>query len=109
MKMKPVVREYFNDEKLIEDVNHFIESGVDKENIYIMSHDEDRTERVANNADANTVGMKELGISDMVGTMFTKKGDELRTKMEEIGLSETEAEYFEEQLDKGKILMMVKN
>lgn len=105
--MKPFIREYSNDEKLQNDVQTLASKGIKKDNIYVMSHDDDRTERIAKNADANTVGVEETGISDAVGNMFNKKGDELRSKLQELGFSEEEAEDYEEDLDEGKVLLMV--
>ena len=46
--MKPVVRQYTNDEKLMKDVEELREIGVAREDIYVLSHDDDRTERLAN-------------------------------------------------------------
>ena len=64
---------------------------------------------MAGNADANTIGLSEMGLGSAVGNIFSKKGDELRTKLEEIGFSKEEAERYEEKLDEGKILLMVTN
>ncbi|MFC0524363.1 general stress protein [Pontibacillus salicampi] len=105
--MKPFVREYTNDEKLQNDVQKLSNNGVNKNNIYVMSHDDDRTERVADNANANTVGLKEENLKDAVGNLFNKQGDELRNKMQDLGLSESESETYEERLDEGKILLLV--
>lgn len=71
--MKPVVREYTNDEKLMKDINELKEIGVAREDIYVLSHDDDRTERIAENADANTIGAEETGIKHAVGNFFNKK------------------------------------
>ncbi|KEZ49336.1 general stress protein [Metabacillus indicus] len=107
--MKPTVKEYTNDEVLKQDVNELKNQGIDKQDIYILSHDDERTNRVAGNADANTIGLSEMGLGSAVGNIFSKKGDELRTKLEEIGFSKEEAERYEEKLDEGKILLMVTN
>jgi hypothetical protein len=107
--MKPTVKEYTNDEMLKQDVNELKNQGIDKQDIYILSHDDERTNRVAGNADANTIGLSEMGLGSAVGNIFSKKGDELRTKLEEIGFSKEEAERYEEKLDEGKILLMVTN
>ncbi|VEH76999.1 heat stress induced protein [Bacillus licheniformis] len=72
--MKPVVRQYTNDEKLMKDVEELREIGVAREDIYVLSHDDDRTERLADNADANTIGAEETGIKNAVGNIFNKKG-----------------------------------
>ncbi|MCY8231390.1 general stress protein [Priestia endophytica] len=102
--MKPVVREYTNDELLKEDVKKLQVQG-----IYVLSHDDERTNRVANNADANTIGIKEMGLGTAASNLFNKKGDELRHKLSEVGLSKTEAEMYEEKLDQGKVLVIITN
>ncbi|AKO94737.1 general stress protein [Priestia filamentosa] len=107
--MKPVVREYTNDELLKEDVKKLQVQGVDAKDIYVLSHDDERTNRVANNADANTIGIKEMGLGTAASNLFNKKGDELRHKLSEVGLSKTEAEMYEEKLDQGKVLVIVTN
>lgn len=107
MEMKPVVREYTNDEDLKSDVLDLKNKGVDKNDIYVLSHDDERTNRVASKADANTIGISELGLGSAVGNIFSKKGDELRTKLEEVGFNAAEAERYEEKLDEGKVLLIV--
>ncbi len=71
--MKPVVREYTNDQKLMQDVKELQQLGVAKEDVYVLSHDDDRTDRLADNTDVNTIGAKETGIKHAVGNMFNKK------------------------------------
>ncbi|GAB3064264.1 YflT domain-containing protein [Virgibacillus ainsalahensis] len=105
--MKPFIQEYSNDEKLKTDVSILKDKGINKEDIYIMSHDNDRTERVADGSDANTVGFKEMDFMEAVGNIFSSKGDELRTKLEEIGFTEAEANDYEEDMDEGKIFLIV--
>ncbi len=105
--MKPFVREYTNDETVKEDVQKLSNHGVDSNSIYLMTHDDDRTERLAGNTDASTVGMKETGVGEAVSNMFNKKGDELRNKLQDLGFSASEAETYEERLDEGKVLLIV--
>lgn len=107
--MKPFVKEYTNDEKLQNDVSMLKDKGVNKENVYILSHDNDRTNRIADNADANKIGIKEMDFSEAVGNLFNKKGDELRSKLQEIGFSKAEADKFEEDMDTGIVLLIVTN
>lgn len=78
--MKPVVREYTNDEKLMKDVEELKQLGVAKEDVYVLSHDDDRTERLADNTDANTIGAKETGLKHAVGNVFNKKAMSFATK-----------------------------
>ncbi|MFP9035721.1 general stress protein, partial [Enterococcus faecalis] len=54
--MKPVVKEYTNDEQLMKDVEELQKMGVAKEDVYVLAHDDDRTERLADNTNANTIG-----------------------------------------------------
>ncbi|MBM7553022.1 general stress protein [Thalassobacillus pellis] len=105
--MKPFIKEYTNDEKLIDDVKKLKDEGVDGDNVYLLSHDDDRTDRLAGNAHANTIGFSEQDFKSAVGNMFNKKGDELRTKLQEMGFSEGEADEYEEDMDEGKVLLIV--
>ncbi|WP_010649658.1 general stress protein [Oceanobacillus massiliensis] len=107
--MKPIVREYVNEEQLKMDVTKLKAGDVKKEDIYVLTHDDQRTGRLAEAADTNTIGMKEMELSSAVGNMFNSQGDELRTKLEDMGFSEAESENLEEDLDDGKILLMVTN
>ncbi|WP_249869963.1 general stress protein [Oceanobacillus saliphilus] len=107
--MKPFIREYVNEQQLKTDVNKLQAKGVPKDDIYILTHDDERTGRLADSADTNTIGMKEMDFSSAVGNMFNSQGDELRNKLEEMGFSKAEAENYEEDLDDGKILLMVTN
>ena len=83
--MKPIVKEFQDDVKLTEEVQAQINNGVSADNLYVISHDDDRTKRVADHADANTVGVNEEGLGTAVKNVFRKKGDELRAKFEELG------------------------
>ncbi|WP_258870956.1 general stress protein, partial [Halobacillus trueperi] len=58
---------------------------------------------------ANTIGLSEQDIKNVISNLFSKQGDELRTKLQEIGFSEQEAEEYEEDLDEGKVLLIVTN
>src|SRR5699024_11552422 len=68
----------------------------------VVTHDDDRTKRIADNSGANTIGMSEQGVADAVKTAFKKKGDELRNKLQNIGFDENQAKQYEAELDKGR-------
>jgi len=106
--MKPIVKEFQDDQALMDEVRVQASKGVDKDDMYVMSHDDDRTNRVSSQVDANTVGINEEGLGTAVKNVFRKKGDELRAKFEELGFSQMEAEELEEKLDHGKILLLIK-
>src|SRR5699024_8183040 len=72
-----------------------------------VTHDDDRTKRIADNSGANTIGMSEQGVADAVKTAFKKKGDELRNKLQNIGFDENQAKQYEAELDKGDVLLIV--
>ncbi|MFD2639197.1 general stress protein [Piscibacillus salipiscarius] len=103
----PFVKEYTNDEKLVQDVQKLKDHGIDNSEVYILSHDDDRTERIASNAKANTIGFSEQDMKNFLNNMFNKKGDELRTKLQEMGFSKDEAEEYEEDMDEGKVLLII--
>ncbi len=105
--MEPIVREFMNETELIHEVSQLSAQGIDKDNVYVLSHDADRTHRIVEEAEANEIGLKEMGLSKTIEQVFRPEGDQLRMKMEEIGLTEQEAEHYERKLDEGKILLIV--
>lgn len=107
--MKPTVKEFQDDKALMQEVKTQAANGVKKENLYVMSHDDDRTDRVAGKVDANEVGLQEEGLGTAVSNIFNKKGDELRAKLRELGFDQSESSNLEEKLDHGKILLIINN
>lgn len=107
--MRPYIEEFNNEDKLEKTVEMLKSNGVQSTDLYVLTHDDDRTERLSDKANANVIGMKETGLNTAVENFFRKKGDELRSQLYEMGFSETEAKVFEEKLDKGKALLIVKN
>lgn len=107
--MKPTVHEFQDDQALISEVETLASRGISKDNLYVISHDDDRTNRIAEKVNANEIGVKETGLKVAMENMFNKKGDELRAKFEEIGFSADEASALEEKLDHGKVLLIHKN
>ena len=91
---------YHDDERIQEDISILKANKIEKENIYVLSHDDDRTNRIAKNTEANTIGASEQGLTDAVKSVFEKQGDELRDKIESVGFSEAE-------LDKGAVFLIV--
>ena len=106
--MLPKVIEFDDDTKLMEEVKNLAAQGVSKDNLYVISHDDDRDKRVADSVDASTVGVGEEGLDTYVKNIFRQKGDELRAQFEELGFDPTEAEVLEGKLDEGKILLLHK-
>lgn len=107
--MQPFIKEYTDDDALQTDIKKIANSEIEDKYIYVISHDEDRTKRIAENTGINTIGMKEMDVGDAVKTPFEKKGDELRSKLQNIGFSEEEAGKYESEMDKGKVFLIVTN
>lgn len=107
--MKPVVKEFKDDTELMEEVKSLSAKGVSKDSLYVMSHDDDRTERIAEGAGASKVGIKEEGLGTYISNIFNKKGDQLRSQLKELGFSELEADTYEEKLDHGTVLLINTN
>ncbi|QDI92701.1 general stress protein [Salicibibacter halophilus] len=106
--MEPIYRTFKNDDEAVATVER-LKGEVNENNIYVVTHDDDHTERVAKRADANTVGVSETGFGVSVKNIFRQKGDELRAKFEELHFSSTEAKRLEGELDKGVTIVVVKD
>src|SRR5699024_915293 len=107
-KMLSKVIEFDDDTKLMEKVKKHAVKVESKDNVYVISHDDDRDKRVSDSVDASTVGVGEEGLDTYVKNIFRQKGDELRAQFEELGFDPTEAEVLEGKLDEGKILLLHK-
>lgn len=102
---KPFIKGYSNDEELQTDIEKLKSQNVGENDIYVISHDDERTKRIAKNVEINTIGANEMGIGDAVKGAFDKKGDQLRKQLENIGFSE--AENYESEMDKGTVFLIV--
>lgn len=107
--MEPFYKEYLNDDEAVTAVDRLKTQGISEDNIYIITHDKERTNRLADEADANTAGAKEQGIGESIKNVFRKQGDELRAKFQELGYTEAKAEELEDKLDDGKVILIVKD
>jgi Heat induced stress protein YflT len=107
--VKPIVHEFNSQQELIAAASDLKAKGIHEDNLYVLSHEKDDTRDLADNADINTIGLKEEGLGTALSNVFESRGDELRKKMTEIGLSDVEADQYEKRLDMGKILLIVKD
>jgi hypothetical protein len=89
-----------------EKINSLEAEGFGKENIYVFAHDEDRSKHLTDAIETGDMGFKEQGFFDSIGNMFKSRGDELRNKFESLGLSKQEAEQYEVELDKGRLVLV---
>ncbi|KAA9002104.1 general stress protein [Paenibacillus spiritus] len=92
----------------IEEINRLKDGGYTKEEIYVISYDQDREDRIAEAADANEVGRQEEGLLGIVADLFRSRGSELRAKIASLGFSDSEAEFYEKELNQGKVLLVAK-
>ncbi|MBG0967903.1 general stress protein [Bacillus sp. SRB3LM] len=104
---KPVVYEYQNEQVVVMKVKELELQGIHQDDIYVLTHEKHLTKKIADDTNTNTIGVKEQGLGTSIINFFSKKGDELRNQMEEMGLSKEEANLYEEKLDQGKILLLV--
>ncbi|WP_068775457.1 general stress protein [Paenibacillus sp. FJAT-26967] len=104
--METKVRLASNEEQALREVKNLQAEGYNLDEIYVLTHDSDRTEGVAEMTNTNEIGVSEEGFMNAVANLFRSKGDELRAKIESLGLSESEANTYEKELDKGKILVI---
>ncbi|EOP23643.1 MULTISPECIES: general stress protein [Bacillus] len=103
----PVVHEYQNEQEVVMKVKELELQGIRQDDIYVLAHDKHLTKRIADDTNTNTIGVKEQGLGTSIINFFSKKGDELRNQMGEMGLSKEEANLYEEKLDQGRILLLV--
>jgi len=97
-----------NGVQAIEEVKRLLGSGYTREGIYVISHDEDREGRIVDAADTNEVGLQEEGLFGAIANMFRSRGDELRSHITSLGFSKAEAEFYEKELDLGKVLVVAR-
>ncbi|WP_424767415.1 general stress protein [Paenibacillus sp. sgz302251] len=89
-----------------EQVYKFRNDGYGDERIFVLTHDKDRTKRIADNTDAKKIGVVEEGLGTAIANIFRSNGDELRAKMRSLGISKQDAERLEREMDQDKILVI---
>ncbi|WP_257351715.1 general stress protein [Pseudalkalibacillus decolorationis] len=107
--MKPKFKIFHNDESLSESIDKLRKDGIRDDDIYILAHDNDHVRRTKKETDANKIGVKVTGVGTATKNVFRSKDEKLRSKMREIGFDSSKAEKLEEELDKGKMLLVVTN
>jgi hypothetical protein len=80
--------------------------GYAEGNIYVLTHDKARTEKIAEHTDGQEIGIAEEGILTATANLFRSTGDELRAKLRAMGVSKGHAEQLESEMDKGKIVIL---
>ncbi|ALC88651.1 general stress protein [Bacillus sp. FJAT-18017] len=80
--------------------------GYKKDDIYLFAHDKKRESHLADATGAEEVGLTDQGLINSVTGVFKKRGDELRTQFQSLGLSESEADRLEKELDEGRLVLV---
>lgn len=88
------------------EIEQFLHQGFTKDEVYLLAHGEDRSEDLSEALDTNEIGVNEQGFFNSMANVFRSCGDELRSKMESLGLTDTEAQQFEKELDRGRVLVV---
>lgn len=96
-----------NSVKAKEKIDQLTVQGFTKDEIYVVAHEEDSTEQMADKLHVNEAS-EEDGFLDKMANVFRSRGDALRSQFENLGLTETEADHYEEELDKGKVVVVAK-
>ncbi|ASN03776.1 general stress protein [Virgibacillus necropolis] len=107
--MEPKYKIFHDDDQLSETIDKLRNNGIREEDIFVLAHDNDHDRRNRKETDANKMGVKVTGFGTATKNVFRSKGDKLRSKMKEIGFDASMAEKLEEELDKGKSLLVVTN
>ena len=95
-------------EQAIRAIRAFRDEGHPLSDIYVLAHDREQTEELSKLTDTNTIGVIEEGMATALANLFRSQGERLRAKMEALEFSAGEAERYEAELDKGRILVLVR-
>jgi hypothetical protein len=107
--MKAYAKLVNNGLEAIDVVKDLHRQGYNEKEIYVLAHGKDRTDRLADATDASKVGVTEEGMFDSIANLFRNRGDELRHKIESMGFDNNEANMYEAELDRGKVLVMARH
>lgn len=107
--VKPVIKEFQDEHALIEAVDRLISQGIPQEDLFVVSNSDAQTDIVADDVDADEIEYKKMSIKIDAENMLNKQDDELQVILKELGLSQEESADFEDKLDIGIILLIIKN
>lgn len=108
MNEKIFVRVVDNGARAMEEIHALHRQGYVREDIFVLAHDRAHTAYLAGAADVNTVTVEEVGLIQSIANWFRSRGDELRAKLESMGCTPREAEVYEAELDRGKVIVMAR-
>jgi hypothetical protein len=100
------VRTVDNSVEVQEQVYKFQREGYSQDHLFVLTHDKDRTKRIAEHTDAGKIGVAEEGLGTAIANIFRSNGDGLRAKMRSLGISEQDSQRLEREMDQDKILVI---
>ncbi|MNI51049.1 General stress protein 17M [compost metagenome] len=87
-------------------IEELVSEGYQRDNLFVLTHNKERTEHISDNTDAGTIGVAEEGVITAIANLFRSQGDELRAKLTAMGVSKEHAEQLEGEMDHGKIVIL---
>jgi hypothetical protein len=90
------------------EIDQFLNQGFSKDDVYVLAHDEERFEDLTDTLDAKKIGVEKQGFKESMANVFRTQGEELRSKIESLGISDQEAEQLEKELDQGRVVVIAK-
>lgn len=93
-------------EEVQEQAEKFRRDGYRDEHIFVLTHDKSRTKRIAEQENVEEIGISEEGLGTAIANLFRSTGDELRAKMKSLGISPSEAERLEREMDRDRIVVI---
>lgn len=89
-------------------VEQFQSEGYYHDRVYVLAYGKERTERIAEEADAEQVGITEVGVGTTIANLFRSHKEGLRAKMRSMGISEQDAARLEAETEQGKIVVIAR-
>jgi hypothetical protein len=80
--------------------------GFTKNDVYVLAHDKDRSKHLTEALELKKIEVKEKGVLDLTANVLQTREEELRSKMESLGLSDSEAKQYEKELDLGSVIVV---
>ncbi|MFC5653219.1 general stress protein [Paenibacillus solisilvae] len=105
-QIKPTVQIVTTAMDALHTVRELNRQGYKQDDIYVLAHDSEQTKSLADASEASSIGVSEEGVFTSLANVFRSRGDEIRAKLQSIGLSDSEAERYEEELDRGRVLVI---
>ncbi|NHM30150.1 general stress protein [Neobacillus terrae] len=102
----PKVEVVENGVHALEKIQSLQAAGYQKDDIHLFAHYEKREEDLTKELQTAEMGIGDQGLMNSIGNMFKKRGDELRSQFEALGLSQQEADTYEKELDNGRLVLV---